>query len=482
MNRDIALQIVGLEKKIFSKADSWADILLKEVQRQNTVLLYLCSPSDPSRVAAYVIYTASGLAVHVSKVAVDKQHRRQGLASKLVKEAIRTARAERRVLCATLHVDTMNEAAIGLYSSLGFVTDGQLDDYYRADVVAFGSFANGLALHSSDIDVVVLNVMTPQGENGGYSSKQKATVCKHLERIVQRLRRNRGLLDSFIIRGSRIPIIKCITAECVEVDISIGTEAGVVAVATLRSYQEQFTALKPVCLVLKAFLRANGLHEVSHGGLSSFSLANMVIAHLQEERQAGRDDSDQGPMLVGFLRRFGTQFDYFNEAVAVGQGGIVPKYEVPAAATSTKEPGRLCIEDPNTGRDISAGSHNIRAVQAAFAGAADDLEAVLEAPECCPAGLLDVLLPLQQALDRSNPKTKPGPPAALHADDQLRMDHGQEGPLHSGARITQPIRPAVFSHSVAVPMAMRREVQEAMGDNRVAGKDMAGGTRASRRA
>jgi len=36
-------------------------------------------------------------------------------------------------------------------------------------------------------------------------------------------------------------------------------------------------------LVLKCYLKSLGLNEVASGGLSSYSLCNMVIAHLQEE-------------------------------------------------------------------------------------------------------------------------------------------------------------------------------------------------------
>jgi ribosomal protein S18 acetylase RimI-like enzyme len=35
-----------------------------------------------------------------------------------------------RRYCATLHVDPRNEAAIKLYTSLGFELDGVLEDYY----------------------------------------------------------------------------------------------------------------------------------------------------------------------------------------------------------------------------------------------------------------------------------------------------------------------------------------------------------------
>ena len=41
-------------------------------------------------------------------------------------------------------------------------------------------------------------------------------------------------------------------------------------------------------LVLKSLLKEQGLNDVSTGGLSSFTLANMVLAHLHQEQQAIR--------------------------------------------------------------------------------------------------------------------------------------------------------------------------------------------------
>jgi len=46
---------------------------------------------------------------------------------------------------------------------------------------------------------------------------------------------------------------------------------------------EHWPALRPLVLVIKSLLKANGLNDVSTGGLGSFALANMALAHLQEE-------------------------------------------------------------------------------------------------------------------------------------------------------------------------------------------------------
>jgi DNA polymerase sigma len=45
----------------------------------------------------------------------------------------------------------------------------------------------------------------------------------------------------------------------------------------------EFPALRPLVLVLKCVLGQAGLNDASKGGLSSFALANMALASLQED-------------------------------------------------------------------------------------------------------------------------------------------------------------------------------------------------------
>ncbi len=49
----------------------------------------------------------------------------------------------------------------------------------------------------------------------------------------------------------------------------------------------QYPALRPLVLALKGLLREASLNDVSAGGLSSFSLALMAIASLQEDAKVG---------------------------------------------------------------------------------------------------------------------------------------------------------------------------------------------------
>ena len=67
-------------------------------------------------------------------------------------------------------------------------------------------------------------------------------------------------------------------------------------------------------------LQEAGLNEVFTGGLSSYSLVLMAIAHIKADPSA-----DLGDLLTGFFRRFGagsTTFDYVTQAVSLRQVGL----------------------------------------------------------------------------------------------------------------------------------------------------------------
>ena len=131
----IVTQLLAMEKKLWKKTDSWGGLLEKELTRRNTFTLYattLPSSAPPeiprsSEVVGYLIFTATGLVCHISKVVVVPELRRQGLGRALVQAAVEIAKKERRVGSITLHVDADNIPALGLYSSLGFGTEETLE-------------------------------------------------------------------------------------------------------------------------------------------------------------------------------------------------------------------------------------------------------------------------------------------------------------------------------------------------------------------
>eukprot|EP00873_Tetraselmis_striata_P013608 jgi/Tetstr1/433872/TSEL_023052.t1 len=252
--------------------------------------------------------------------------------------------------------------------------------YPQAQVQLFGSLPAGMALHNSDMDIVVLNLARPAVQ--GYPKGERPRVARMLYSISSSMKKcaaTRG--QHLVIGGARIPIIKCRSSEAdIELDISIADDRGCEAAQWQAEMAAAWPALRPLVLALKAFLKQRGLAEVSSGGLGSFALLNMVLAvlvRLPEER-------DLGTLLAAFLRLFGREFNYQEEAVSVARGGIVSKDSVlyngcnddVLALMGPRSDVRLTLEDPLTRREIAGGSHAIYMVQDAFDKALGVLEGV----------------------------------------------------------------------------------------------------------
>jgi len=79
--------------------------------------------------AGYVNYWIFAGESHLNNIAVRRDYRRKGIASKLMAEMIRESRKEgaRR---GTLEVRRSNHAAIGLYEKFGYVVKGMRPNYY----------------------------------------------------------------------------------------------------------------------------------------------------------------------------------------------------------------------------------------------------------------------------------------------------------------------------------------------------------------
>ena len=82
-------------------------------------------------------------------------------------------------------------------------------------------------------------------------------------------------------------MLQLTTVEGSEVDISLGSDDGVKAAEVIKGKLQEYPLAQPLTIVIKAFLKARRLTDVSTGGLGGYALVNMVIAHLQEEAKVG---------------------------------------------------------------------------------------------------------------------------------------------------------------------------------------------------
>ncbi|XP_020105990.1 non-canonical poly(A) RNA polymerase PAPD5 isoform X3 [Ananas comosus] len=139
----------------------------------------------------------------------------------------------------------------------------------QCKVEVFGSFRTGLYLPTSDIDAVIIEskVKTPQV---GLYALARALSQRSIAKKIQ------------VIAKARVPIIKFVEKHSgIAFDISFDIDGGPKAADFIKDAVEKLPPLRPLCLILKVFLQQRELNEVYSGGIGSYGLLAMLIAHLQ---------------------------------------------------------------------------------------------------------------------------------------------------------------------------------------------------------
>ncbi len=106
-----------------------------------------------------------------------------------------------------------------------------------------------------------------------------AAMCRYVPSLICASSLHQGIRQ---IRTCQCPL-QLTTVEGTEVDISLGSDDGIKAAEIIKAKLQEFPLARPLTIVIKAFLKARRLTDVSTGGLGGYALVNMVIAHLQEE-------------------------------------------------------------------------------------------------------------------------------------------------------------------------------------------------------
>ncbi|GLI66381.1 hypothetical protein VaNZ11_010172 [Volvox africanus] len=254
---------------------------------------------------------------------------------------------------------------------LQFVRQAAQDAFpeYRGTlrVEPFGSYMCGLGTKSSDIDVVLVGMVEPSAALGFYNRDERPRVARLLDRLTPHLRSWLSISKLIAIKHARVPILKISTSRGVSVDISVAGMSGPKAAEYIRQQVSAFPALRPLVLVLKSYMREQDLGEVAKGGISSYGLTYMVMAHLMEECRRGSDTTDLGTLLHSLFRRYGRSFDVATMAVSVGQGGLIPRQMLMGGDTWQWD--RITTIDPLTGRNVTEGTFRSQEVLNAFARA-----------------------------------------------------------------------------------------------------------------
>ncbi|KAH8288575.1 hypothetical protein KR054_005479 [Drosophila jambulina] len=246
------------------------------------------------------------------------------------------------------------------------IEDVLLSLWPSACVDIFGSFRTGLNLPISDIDLVV--------HLGSYWSP---ALLHELEReLVARNVTDPATVT--VVDKASVPVVKFTErVSRIKFDVSFNEAvSGVQAANLITDFIRQFPELPKLVMVLKQFLRLNGLNEVYNtGGVSSYALTLMCVSFLQQQARINKKYSSSnklGQLLLQFLEYYGRKFDFLKYSISVlSDGGRVEKESLRLTLGANNWQSVLSIEDPVTptndiGRSSYAALHVIQGFEAAF--------------------------------------------------------------------------------------------------------------------
>ncbi|CAK9210524.1 unnamed protein product [Sphagnum troendelagicum] len=223
-------------------------------------------------------------------------------------------------------------------------------------VCVFGSFATGLYLPTSDVDVVILDSGCQVRQDG-------------LKALAKALTRNAVAKNIQVIGKARVPIVKFVERSSnIAFDISFDVANGPEAADFIKGAMQALPPLRPLCLVLKIFLQQRELNEVYQGGIGSYALLVMLLAHLQVLNLTSSLplESNLGILLVDFFDLYGRSLNMKDVGVSCRIGGSFFSKKN-RGFIDMKRPFSLCVEDPQAPEnDIGKNSFAIQKVRSAF--------------------------------------------------------------------------------------------------------------------
>jgi non-canonical poly(A) RNA polymerase PAPD5/7 len=313
-----------------------------------------------------------------------------------------------------------------------------------ARLEVFGSFATGLYLPSSDLDLVILD-----------------SGCTHvpsgLKALATALARRSMVKNMQVIAKARVPIIKFEDAESgYAFDVSFDVANGPEASDAVRALMDALPPMRPLVLLLKVFLQQRELNEVYSGGVGSYALLVMVAAFLQTHpsRRAARGaggrapkggkraaaaaaaaaplEGNLGALLLDFLRLYGRALPPGAVGISCRRGGAFFDKRSRGFANAER-PALFAVEDPNDpANDLGKNSWNAARVRMAFDHAYCALAAPAPPGESMLARVirLDAVLFLRAPPAPLPPAGAAAPPAAAAAEEG--EDGGEAAAAPSG--------------------------------------------------
>ncbi len=251
----------------------------------------------------------------------------------------------------------------------------------------FGSYATGLTLPTSDIDVCIT----------GSALEGKPFELEELARAVRNVK---GFARKVHIIDAKVSLVKLVSRDGdVHCDICIGHENGPRNVPIICSFVQQYPALRPLLMVVKCFLSQRSLNEVYTGGLGSYAVLLLVVSHLQMLRYNFPNiEANLGAVLIEFFHLYGRMFNICVAGIAAkGDGSYYNKAQ--RYDTKANETIRISLEDPNDlDNNIGTNSFAVGRVRRAFANAYNHLRSWRRDDPYSPVTPLSRIIPDAQKM------------------------------------------------------------------------------------
>ncbi|CDF38677.1 unnamed protein product [Chondrus crispus] len=232
----------------------------------------------------------------------------------------------------------------------------------ESTVSLFGSYATGLYLPTSDIDICIMD--TP-----------KKGELDEFEQLAAAIRNVTGFARRVHIIKAKVPLVKIIARKSgMNCDICIGRNNGPKNVPVIKKYLETYPALRPLLMIVKCFLQQRDLNETYSGGLGSYTLLLFVVSHLQMLKyNFPNSKANLGAVLQAFFQFYGRMFNLCLAGIRVKDNGCYfdkfDKYK-----TVASEVLRFSVEDPNDEtNELGRNGYAASRVRKAFINASNTL-------------------------------------------------------------------------------------------------------------
>lgn len=207
------------------------------------------------------------------------------------------------------------------------------------DIQIYGSLCTGVVIPASDVDCVMMRssderiassitaglssaLLNLSAASTGSLSPRivRAALSTGIRTAAERMRRHPHFASVTCIAHAKVPIVKCRhRQENVKVDLSFEKDGCVSSNYLCELFCEPGNELaRPLIVLVKALVNHCGLDDPSIGGLGSFPISLLVLWYLKQcvpVRFVPELRHSVAVLLVGFLKYYGSEFDYLRQGI-----------------------------------------------------------------------------------------------------------------------------------------------------------------------